>query len=259
MSSGYQIGETRQVVEIVPRQRFVNDVFDYGDGQDATFIGPSQRGKTTLAFQLLHVSISPERKCVILAGKPPKRDPVMSRAAEKLNLRIVETWPPSFNPKDRKRNGWVLRPKQTMDDVKRDNEHLREEFRKAILWSYRETKNPTIVVIDERFHLENDLRVPKEELDASLLRGQPHSGQWNLLQRSRNISYNVYSAPEHIFVFYDPDINNQKRYGEIGGVDPDLVIELASTLKTTRVPSGGTISQALYIRRSGPEIYVVDT
>ncbi len=259
MSSGYQIDETHQVVETVPRQRFIHDVWDYNDGQDVTFIGPTQRGKTTLCFQLLRESTSPKRKCVILAGKPPRRDPVMAKAAEKLNLRIVETWPPAYNPRDRNRNGWVLRPKHTMNDTKRDNDHLRAEFRKAILWSYQETKNPTIIVVDERYHVENDLKVPKEDLDASLLRGSPHSGQWNLLQRGRFISYNVYSAPEHIFVFYDPDTTNQKRYSEIGGVDPDLILELTGTLKTTRVPSGGTISQALYIRRSGPEIYVVDT
>jgi hypothetical protein len=259
VSRGYRFEGTREVVEVVPRRQFVNDVWDYNNGQDVTFIGPTQRGKSTLCFQLLRVSVSPERKCVILAGKPPKRDPVMAGAAEKLNLRIIEEWPPGFNPRDKHRNGWVLRPRHTMTDMNTDNETLRREFRKAILWSYRETSHPTIIVMDERYHVENDLKIPKEELDASLLRGSPHSGQWNLLQRGRFVSYNVYSAPEHIFVAYDPDVNNRRRYSEIGGVDPDLIDEITAGLKTTRVPSGGTISQFLYIRRSGPEIYVVDT
>ena len=274
VSSGYQnksdkydpsTGQTRnlrqvpsdEVVETVSRKEFLHEVFDYGNGQDATFLGPTQRGKTTLAIECLRVVISPERRCVLLAGKPPGRDPTMAKAAEKLNLRIIETWPPGYNPRDRNRNGYVLRPHQGMKDLDADQANIREQFRKALLANYSNTKKPTITLVDEATHVQVDLKL-KAECEAILTRGSPHAACWSLLQRGRHVSYHCYSAPEHVFIFYDPDESNRMRYSEIGGVDPRYVESLTSSLKTERVPSGGTVSQCLYIRRSGPELYIVD-
>lgn len=272
LSSGFQTSETdpatgmvnnrfrvvrEPVVEVVPRKEFVYDVFDYGNGQHVTALGPTQRGKTTLCLQLLRANISPERRAVILAGKPPGRDKTMAEAAQKLNLRIVEEWPPGYRPKDRNRNGYVLRPHHSMRDLKSDNANLQGQFRAALLGNYGNTKQPTITMVDEAHHVQQDLKL-KPECEALLMRGAPHAGCWSLVQRGRYVSYQCYDAPEHIFIFYDPDMSNRMRYAEIGGVDPKYVEELASTLKTQRVPSGGTVSQALYIRRSGPELYIVD-
>jgi hypothetical protein len=68
----------------------------------------------------------------------------------------------------------------------------------------------------------------------------------------------VYDQAEHLFIFYDPDRDNQRRYSEIGGVDPGELIELSRQLKTTTVADGSTISQALYFRRSGDYLAIVD-
>lgn len=257
LSSGYRNSEGPETVEVVPRREFINDIFDYGNGQHLTALGPTQRGKTTLCLQLLRANISPERRVTILAGKPPGRDKTMAQAAEKLKLRIVESWPPNRRPGDKNRNGWVLRPHHTMKDLDRDNAELQRQFREAILYNYGRTKAPTITMVDEAHHVQQDLKL-KKECEAQLMRGAPHAGMWSLVQRGRYVSYQVYDAPEHIFVFYDPDKSNRERYAEIGGVDPKFVEDVTSKLKTTRVASGGTISQALYIRRSGPELYIVD-
>jgi hypothetical protein len=90
------------------------------------------------------------------------------------------------------------------------------------------------------------------------MRGAPIVSQWSLLQRDRYVSYHAYNAPEHIFIFYDPDKANVDRYSEIGGVDPKYVHGLVSNLKTYRTQKGTTISETLYIRRSGPELLIVD-
>jgi hypothetical protein len=90
------------------------------------------------------------------------------------------------------------------------------------------------------------------------MRGGPDNAVWNEAQRGRYLSYHTYSAPEHIFVFYDDDADNRKRYAEFGCADPDEIFWITSNLRTQRSKDGRTISQCLYIRRGGG-MYVVDT
>lgn len=244
-------------VQVISRRDFLREWHnDYGRGQHVTFIGPTQRGKTTLSHQLLGQSVSPKHKCVILAGKPPKRDRVMTDAAKKLNLRIVDEWPPGYSFKDRKRNGYVLRPHQTLTDLERDHANIQKQYRAALMGNYSSDK-PVITVVDEAHHVQNDLKL-KREYEAPLMRGAPDNAVWSLIQRGRYMTYLAYDAPEHLFIFFDPDRANQARYSDIGGVDPDYISAIIENLKTYRTNTGQTISECLYIRRSGPELFIVD-
>jgi len=244
-------------IDVVSRKEFLQDwKQNYGPGQHVTMLGPTQRGKTTLGLQLLSASVSPEHKAVIFAGKPKGRDKTMAEAADKLNMRVVEEWPPGYSYKDRKRNGYVLRPHQGMKDLDKDNANIREQYRKALMSNYA-SQRPVISFVDEAHHVQNDLRL-KSEYEAALMRGAPVNAQWSLIQRGRYMSYLAYDAPEHIFIFYDPDLSNRKRYSEIGGVDPKYLEAVTEELKTYRGKNGNTISEALYVRRSGPELMIVE-
>lgn len=249
-------GSTVDKVPVYPRRDFLQEFrHTYQPGQHLTMIGPTQRGKTTLCLQLLQQVISPRLKCVILAGKPPGRDGTMATAPEVLNLRVVEEWPPEYNYRDRKRNGYVLRPKHSMSDLEADEDNLRQEFRKAMLANYK-SKKPVITVVDEAHHVQNDLGL-KREYEAALMRGAPIDAEWSLIQRGRFMSYLAYDAPEHLFLFYDPDRSNIRRYSEMGGIDPRQVEYLTLGLKTRTIKTGQTISEALYIRRAGPRFAIV--
>jgi hypothetical protein len=220
-------------------------------------LGPTQRGKTTLGLQLLDKSISHEHPAVVFAGKPPNRDATMNAAAKRLNLRVANEWPPPpAMPWQRSKRGILLRPTQTLKDIDRDNATLQEHFRRALLANYA-SKKPVISFVDEAHHVQNDLKLRKE-YEAPLMRGAPDNAVWSLIQRGRYMTYLAYDAPEHVFLFYDPDRSNQRRYSEIGGVDPDYLLRLSTTLKTARTASGRTISECIYIRRSGPLIQIVD-
>lgn len=223
-----------------------------------TFIGPTQRGKTTLALDLLKQCISKEHHALILAGKPPHRDHKMAEAAKALNLEITETYPPSpyHQWRGRNKNGWVLRPHQTLSDLEGDQAELARQFHNGLVANYA-SKKPVITVVDEAHHVQNDLGL-KKEYESPLMRGAPHNAVWSLIQRGRFMSYLAYDAPEHLFLFFDPDKKNQQRYSEIGGVDPDLIQRVTEQLKTKTVKGGQTISEALYIRRSGPRMAIVD-
>lgn len=249
-------------VPVIPRDEFLSTFGStYAPGQHVTMIGPTQRGKTTLCFQMLDRIISPEFPCVILAGKPDGRDHTMEKAPEILNLRRIKAWPPERTWKDRKRNGYVLRPLgKASQEPEAEEETLKKEFGKALRSLYA-SKKPVIAVIDETSLIYEDLKLRKE-YEAPLKRGAPIVSVWSLLQRGRFITYHAYNAPEHVFIFFDPDRSNRKRYAEIGGVDPLWLEYLLEGLDMKTVESGPgkgmTVSQALYIRRSGPEIVIVD-
>lgn len=250
-------GTSMESVEVIPRGEFLAEFKrDYQAGQHLTMIGPTQRGKTTLCLQCLKQVISPQLKCVILAGKPPGRDGKMAEAPEMLNLRVVEEWPPMPSIRDRSRNGYMLRPHQGLKDLVADENNIRTQFRKAMMANYA-SKKQIITVVDEAHHVQNDLGL-KREYEAPLMRGAPIDAEWSLIQRGRYMSYLAYDAPEHLFVFYDPDVSNVKRYAEMGGIDPKEVQYLAQGLKTYTIKTGQTISECLYIRRAGPTFQIVD-
>jgi hypothetical protein len=215
---------------------------------------------------MLQPVISPERKGLVLAGKPAGRDHTMQTAGDKLGMRYTEEWPPSdvhiIGKQRAHRNGYILRP-LTKPSVNpgADEERLRQEFRRGMTAAYasqRPLGKPCVLFVDEAQLVQNDLGL-KSEYEAPLTRGAPDVAVWSLIQRGRYISYHAYNAPEHLVLFYDPDITNVKRYAEmIGGVDPAFIANVVTKLKLHRVRTGGTISEALYIRRSGPTLAVVD-
>lgn len=249
------------VAREISRSDFLTEfAHDYGDGQHVTVIGPTQRGKSRLTREMAKRVISPARKVIVLLGKPPHRERTWDKdAAKSLNLRVTETWPPRWpDPRDRNRNGWLLRPHHTMKDLAADDAEMVKHFRAAILHAYGSHKQKHITLIDEAHHVQVDLKL-KRECEAPLMRGAPDNGIWHNLQRGRWVSQLLYDAPEHILIFKDDDKANQQRYSEIGGVDSQYLSHLVRNLKTRRVASGGTISQAVYFRRASNDVRIVDT
>lgn len=247
-------------IDVLSRDEFLQDFQQqYAPGQHVTLLGPTQRGKTTLCHQMIGAVASPQHKAVLLAGKPPHRDPVMGRAAERLNLDIIEQWPPSSyrQYRNREKNGYVLRPRQSLYDIDGDTANLRRQFGMAMISNYG-SKVPVMTVADEAHLVQNEYKLRKQ-YEAPLMRGAPHNSMWSLIQRGRYMSYLAYDAPEWILIAYDPDASNQKRYAEIGGVDPKYLQAVLPNLRTHRGNDGrSTVSEFLCIRRSGPELYVVD-
>jgi hypothetical protein len=229
-------------------------------GQHVTYLGPTGRGKSTLCFQLLGQVINPDHQVISLHGKIKGRDPVIGKAAKRYNLRTVPDLPSHTRQRlDRKRrfNGYMVVPLEKPSDPTEEQAKLQSAFRKAIHQNYRTTGKNTITHVNEAHQIQEELKL-KRDIEAPLMRGGPDNAVWNEAQRGRYLSYHTYSAPEHIFVFYDDDADNRKRYSDLGCADPEEIYWLTSHLKTKRSRDGRTISQCLYIRRSGG-MYVVDT
>jgi hypothetical protein len=253
-------------VPVIERQAFVDKFAHEYTPSHVTFIGPTQRGKTTLCFQLLGAihRVHPKWKVVVLHGKIKGRDHTMEDFAKKNNYRIVATWRPgpTFRPSKSKRRvaGYILRPLKKEDIPAAEEEKiLKTEYAKALRSNYHYTgKQVKITLVDERAQADKDLRLT-DQLDAPLQRGLPHNPEWNNIQRGAWVSYHCYDAPEHMFIYHDDHESNRKRYSEFGCADPEVIFRLVSRLKLKKVKTGGTISQCLYMRRSDRYMCIVDT
>src|SRR5581483_4611055 len=83
--------KTELGLSVIPRMQFCREHFYYKPGEHALFGGPTQRGKTSLAFDLLEPTISPELPAYVVVSKP--KDPVSSTRGLELKLRRVTDWP----------------------------------------------------------------------------------------------------------------------------------------------------------------------
>lgn len=259
---GYQSRIDGVTVEVISRKDFLTEFgHDYTRGQHVTAIGPTGRGKSTLMYQCLGRVISPDMQVLSLHGKIKGRDPVVGRAGKHLNLRVVPELPSDTRQlydRKRKYNGYLIVPlERPGKTVAAENEQLRDAFGRAIHNNYKTTDRPTITHINEAHQTQVELKL-KDLCEAPLMRGGPDNAEWNEIQRGRYVSYHCYGAPEHMFVFYDDDRDNRRRYADFGTADPDVIEFLSSQLRTARSADGRTISQCLYMRRSGG-IYVIDT
>lgn len=232
-------------VEVWDRQEFLRHAWDYKAGQHVTIIGPNGRGKSTLAFDLLGATATPKLKAFCLISKP--RDETVDRYAKRLGFKVIETYPPPYEF-TKKRRGYMLRPYQSLKDLDGDEARLSKEFRQCMRDCYA-SKEPRIVFADEVQEAQTGLKL-KKECEAYWKRGRSlKAGLWACAQRSAYNSQDMYNAPEHLFLFNDPDKRNRQRFSEIGGVDPDLVMEVTNTLEPF---------QTLYIKRTGPCLCIVN-
>jgi len=123
---------------------------------------------------------------------------------------------------------------------------MQYQFNRAMLDSYR--RGDRIVFADEVFGLSNELGLNRTLL-ALWTRGRSMGcGLWAASQKPTHIPLHAYSMAEHLFLFNDPDVRARKRFSEIGGIDPRLVIDAVSGLRK---------HEAVYIRRTGPHLCII--
>lgn len=208
------------------REDFLDHYWDYRPGQHVSLIGATDSGKTTLSYQLLQKSATPELPAIVLVMKP--RDATVEKWDKVLKFRRVRHWPPTpslWQP--RKPPGWTLWPMHSFDpDV--DNERMRGIFRTAILDSYR--KGNRILFADEVYGLVHELGL-QTECVAVWTRGRSMgTGMWAATQKPSHVPLWMYNQAQHLFLAYEADKRARQRFGEIGGVDPKLVEELVLSL-----------------------------
>jgi hypothetical protein len=239
---------------IFSRPEFCDDRFDYRAGQHAVFAGPTGRGKTKLAFQLLEVVASPDLPAYCAVVKPS--DPLVKSEGQRLGYRTVRDWPPPARLRDffsEKPPGYLIWPKMGNMTTDTDNAArvvgslLRERYAAGV------RGKPGILVCDDSMIISKILGLDREMVTHIAMARAMGLGGWYFFQKptdSGRASIWSYGGAEHLFIFRDPDKRNRQRYGEIGGVDPKFVEHASLQLDPY---------QALYIRRTGARMCIVDS
>ena len=248
-----EVGGTR--VRIFSRPEFFGRRWKYKAGEAVTFLAPTQDGKTTLAFQLLQHTVSERLPAVVLVMKP--RDPTPAAWTRHLGFTETPTWPPPKQwPWEKKVTGHTLWPRHTFV-VEVDNAHITAEFTKAIQWAYQHGN--CILFVDEVYGVIAELDGLEDDLIAIWSRGSGMgTGLWAATQRpagsaGHGVPGFMYSNSTHLFLSKDPDARSRQRYGEIGGIDPQLISRVVMKLRRY---------QFLYIRKAdehgGPYLAIID-
>lgn len=221
------------------RQEFLDEVWTYQPGEHVTFLAPTGGGKTQLGFELLGKTATPDLQATILVMKP--RDSTVTRFCKENEFKITRDWPPSAITKiGKKPPGYAVWPKET-GNLYRDKATHRAVFEKVINANYY--KGQRITFADETYSLEKEMGL-SEELNRVWTKGRSmENGLWASSQRPAWMSRFAYQA-HHLFLGRDPDVDTQKRYGEIGGgVKTEVVQALTASLKKF---------QFVYILRDAP-------
>lgn len=239
------------------RKTFRQEVFFYTEGDCVTCLAPMGGGKTQLMLELIGETATPDLPATIFVMKP--RDSTIERFIKAFGYKVVRDWPPKVikvagHHLTKKPPGYVLWPVETGNPDYDDAWHKRI-FQRALRMMYSaggkrgKKHQPSIIFADETYSLENELGL-KADLQRIWTKGRSVGvGLWAGSQRPVWISRWALQA-QHLFLGNDPDVEMQKRYGEIGGgIDPEIVRSLVAQLKRY---------QFLYINREERTICIVD-
>jgi hypothetical protein len=213
-------------LEHFDRTTFLTEIWDYKPGEHVTVIGSTGSGKTTLAYQVLSYTNTPELPSVVLVMKP--RDDTASKAIKRLKHRKVSAWPPIPSPwQPKKPSGYAVWPGHTFDPDRDEAAHY-DIFRTVILDSYK--KGNRILFIDETEGLKS-MGLEKEMRTVWRQGRSMGCGVWAATQRPSDIPLLAYSSASHLFLFRDNDKRARERFSEIGGMDGQVVAEANLALK----------------------------
>lgn len=197
----------------------------YHAGEHVFLIGPTQRaGKTHLGFQLLDAADKTGLSTTVFSMKP--RDKTVAGFATDFGYKETPTWPPVKHFWEEKPPAYVLWPKHTFD-VDKDNEHLRNEFRKAMTAGYK--NGNSILFLDEIYGICAELNLTSDLLAILTRGGGMGCSAWMACQKpggtqGHSLPGFAFNSPTHMFLANDNDARNRARYSELaGGHDPKEV------------------------------------
>lgn len=189
--------------------------FKWKQGDHMTLVGPTKRGKTTLAHALL-----PMRKWVIIFATK-KKDPLITKF-RKDGYHLVRTSDEIHKDVSHR---FILAPPLTS---KESRPSQRVEFEKALARGFK--SGGWTFYLDEARYISDTLRLAD---DCELLWQQGRTLGVTMVvgtQRPVRIPLTAYDQATHLFFFRENDDRNLKTLGGLGGVDNKLIRETVAML-----------------------------
>lgn len=216
-----------QSVRLIDRQTFLRRVWTYKAGEHVSFLGKTGSGKTRLALDLLAVSAREDLPAYVTVMKA--RDETMTAflGAHERWRRILNYPPPTVLPGAKRPVGYAVWPHHTHDPEADDIRH-QEIFHRMHRQLY--VKGDNIIFDDEVVSLVREMNM-KPDLTRIWTKGRSiGSGLWGATQRPAMVPLEMYDQADHLFLGVIKDRRAQERFGEISGVDGDLVVSVVQQL-----------------------------
>lgn len=218
------------------RDEFIASRWAHRWGEHVTILAPSGWGKSTLALQLLEPLSTPRAPTWVLCMK--RRDTTVSEWGKAHQFRRTEAWPPAPALDPRKPAGYLVWPKVT--GKVEDDEYRQFVAFEATIQKVRAQGKGAKVLADELADL-TDIGL-RRQVSSALRQGRSEDAAiFSATQRPFDIPGLAYGQAMHLFIGNDTDKRSRDRYGEIGGIDKNLLIDLTSNLDQR---------EFLYIRRA---------
>lgn len=252
----YEAYERDDGVWVIPRAEFASQRWSYKPGQHVVFAGPTQRaGKTTLAFDLLEYTATPDLPVYVSVSKP--KDPTTSKAGLKLGYRRVPDYP--FPPKIRelfkegKPSGFLIWP--DMRDPATAMNNAQTVTARLIDGVYADgaRNKPCILFLQDTVTKSKVLHLDSQMVMVITMSGAMGIGGWFEVQKPSDAGKAAlwsYPNAEHVFISKDPVKRNRDYYSDIGGFDSNEVGRISLSLRPY---------QFLYLERSHGYMCIVDS
>jgi len=223
---------------VIDRRVFALDYFDYKHGEHVVFGGPTTRGKTTLAFDLLEPNISPDFMAYVAVSKP--NDPVTAQRGPEIGLRRVSEWPPPVKIQDmlggQKPNGYIIWPQ--FGDLNTDMERCAQITEKLLMERYahgagRKNKGG-ILVMDDTMIKAKIMGLDKSMVTILAMAGAMKLGEWLFVQKPTDSGRTAlwgFEQATHLFFTKGGDARMLDRYVEIVGENGQQVKKIIPSLK----------------------------
>lgn len=222
-------------VWVFAREEFGRYRFDYKAGQHVVFGGPSTRGKTRLAFNLLSYVATPDLPALVAVSKPDDLETAQQGAM--LGYRRVPDWPPPPRIKemfDGKPSGYLVWP--ALGDIRTDVHTSARVTRNLMEHVYAggTKKRHAILVMDDTMVKAKVLGLDGDMVTILAMAGAMGIGLWIFVQKPTDSGRTTlwgYENATHLFFTKGGDARMLSRYVEIAGDSGPMVRQIVPTLK----------------------------
>lgn len=224
-------------LQVIPRHIFASNYFDYHCGQHVVFGGPSTKGKTELAFDLLAVVATPECPAYVPVSKPT--DKVTKQRGQELKFRFVNDWPAPRKLSelwDGRPPGYIIWP---------EFGNIREDFTNAAAITARlmadrytasarhKKHSDGILVMDDTMVKAKVMNLDQQMVTILAMAGAMGLGLWIFVQRPADSGRTPlwgFENGHHFFFTKGGDQRMLMRYMQVGG-QAQLVMETIPQLQ----------------------------
>jgi energy-coupling factor transporter ATP-binding protein EcfA2 len=224
-------------IAVFAREKFCESYFHFNKGEHVLFGGPTQRGKTTLAFQLVRHIATPEYPAYVAVSKPD--DTTSISWGQRLGYRRISEFPPTRKVKeldifDGKPSGYLVWPQ--FGNIDLDIPNARRVHGKMLKETYADGAKgkACILIMDDTMVKAKVMQLDNEMVTILAMAGAMGISLWIFVQKNTDSGRTTvwgFEQSTHLFIAKGGDHRVLQRYAEIAGDKGHIVMTVVPTLK----------------------------